>query len=109
MKLLPDAWQKINVPLGLTIALATFCYGLWIGLHVEFVAAQEFQQYRKTTETRTLERDQKVVENEVLRLQLKQQFYPKSFDPIDKALLKKQQKDLDGITKDLKDVQGQQK
>ena len=104
---IPEDWKRINLPLGMTVAVGSLFYGIWIGLHSEFVAAQEYQQYKKTTETRGLERDKKMVENEVMRLELKQQFYPKTFDPIDKALLKKQQKDLVGITKDLKEVQEQ--
>lgn len=107
MMQLPESWQKINMPLGITVAVVSMAWGIWIGLHTEFVAAQAFQDYKRTTETRGLERDKKVVENEVLKLELKQQVYPKRFDAIDKAMLKKQQKDLVGITKDLKEVQGQ--
>ena len=105
--MIPADWQKIPMPMGLTVAVLSLGYGIWIGLHVEFVSAQVYRWDKKTTETRSLERDKKVVENEVLRLQLKQEFYPEKFDAIDKALHKKQSQDLAEIQADLKEVGAQ--
>lgn len=105
---LPEDWKKINLPLGLTVAAVGVVWGSWIGLHAEFVMAQEYKQFKQTLEIRGLERDKKVAENEILKLEIKQETYPKKFDAIDKAILKKQKKDLAEIHVELKKVQGTQ-
>lgn len=104
MKLFPTDWQKIPMPLGLSAALGCFVWGLWMGLHIEFVAAQEFGQFKRNLEIRSVERDIKPLETEILKLEGKQSVYPKKFDAIDKAILKKHKKDLAALNKDLEEA-----
>lgn len=105
---IPDDWKKLNLPLGFVVAVGTVLWMSWAFLHSEFVRAQEFQQYKQPTETRSLTRDRSQLETEVLKLQIKKDTYPKKFDAIDKALLSKFSKDLQDVKADLKAVQQQQ-
>ena len=87
---LPESWQKIPVPLGLTVGATIVAYGGLAFLHNGFVQAQEYQQFKQTLGTRSLKRDKKALELEVM----KQKVYPQKFDAIDAAILKQQKEDL---------------
>ena len=97
-------FSKFQVPAGVAIAVIGAAISGYIWLHAEFVLAQEYQQYKQTVEIRGLERDKRQAETEVLRLEVKQEAYPKKFDAVDKAILKKQKADLVGVNADLKDA-----
>ncbi len=79
-------------------------YGGLAFLHNEFVQAQEYQQFKQTLETRSLERDKKALELEVMKLEIKQKVYPQKFDAIDAAILKQQKEDLVEVKRDLTEV-----
>lgn len=102
--ILPEDWKKLPVPLGFTASVLGVLWGAWAVLHLEFAQAQEFQQFKQTVETRALQRDQKQIETKVLELQLKREFTPKQFTPIDKRLLEKHEQDLKEIKEELKQL-----
>jgi hypothetical protein len=100
----PSDWKKLRVPLGLVVATLVALSGLWAWSHAEFVLAQEYEQFKQALEVRGLERDKKQAENEVLKLEVKQDAYPKKFDAVDRAILKKQKADLGELNQALKEV-----
>jgi len=99
-----DSWEKYKSILGFSVALLTFAGGGWAYLHSEFVQAQEFKQFQQSLEVRSLERDKKATETEVLKLEVKQEAYPRKFDAVDRAILKKHKEDLADVKRELKEV-----
>lgn len=99
-----DVWKQYQGVIGFSIALLTFAGGGWAYLHSEFVQAQEFKQFQQSLEVRSLERDKKATETEVLKLEVKQEVYPKKFDAVDRAILKKHKEDLEEVKRELKEV-----
>lgn len=103
--ILPDDWKKLQVPLGLVAAAAIGLAALRVFAYAEFARAEDLQQLKQTVETRALQRDEKQYRTRVLELQLKQQFTPKQFTPIDAKLLEQAQADLKEVKDDLKSLQ----
>ena len=99
-----DWLSKFQVPASVAVAIIAATLSAYAWLHSEFVLAQEYQQFKQTLEVQGLQRDKRQAETEVLRLEVKQEAYPKKFDAVDKAMLKKQRADLVGVNADLKEV-----
>ena len=99
-----DWLSKFQVPASVAVALIAATLSAYAWLHSEFVLAQEYQQFKQTLEIQGLQRDKKQAENEVLKLEVKQEAYPKKFDAVDKAILKKQKADLGELNQALKEV-----
>lgn len=96
--------SKFQVPASVAAAAIVASVSAYVWLHSEFVLAQEYQQFKQTLEVRGLERDKKQAEIEVLKLEVKQEAYPKKFDAVDRAILKKQKADLGELNQALKEV-----
>jgi hypothetical protein len=99
--LMPDDWKKLQIPLGLIVAAVVVIFSAWTYLHSEFVHAADFRQYQQAAETRSLEREKKQHELEVLRLGVKREAYPARFDAVDKAILQKHEADLREINQEI--------
>jgi hypothetical protein len=104
MALLPDDWKKIQVPLSLVVAFLTVVAGAWAWMHSEFVLAEDFKAAIQSIEIRGIERDKKLVETEVLKLEVKKDALPEQFNAVDRALLEKHKQDLIEIKQDLKET-----
>ena len=99
-----DDWKKLQVPLGLVAAVLIALAGVWGWAHSEFVRAEEYREFKRSLEVRSLERDKKQAELEILKLEVKQEAYPRRFDAIDKAILKRQKADLLELNRSLKEI-----
>ena len=101
---MPDDWKKLQIPLGLVVAALIVIGATWSYLHSEFVLAEDFRQFQQSVEVRQLERDKKQAENEVLKLEVKQEAYPAKFDAVDRAILQKQRNDLTEINREINEA-----
>lgn len=93
---------RIQVPLGTAAAVVVVAISGYAYLNEHYVQAEDFKQFQKTLEFRSLERDKNSLEREVLRLEVKQEAYPQKFDEVDKALLRRQKDDLTEVKKEIK-------
>lgn len=90
-------WRRWLIPAPVALAALAAAWGLvqWGASNLVFAA--EFQQYQVGVERRILTTQQRQLEAEVLRLEIKKEAYPHKFDAVDKAVLKKQQEQLNDI------------
>lgn len=99
-----EDWKKLQVPLGLVASLFIGIGGIWGYLHSEYVHADDFKTAIRSIEVRGLERDKKILETEVLKLEVKKEALPEKFDPVDRAILEKHKRDLEELKQDIKDT-----
>ncbi len=97
-------WKELQVPLGIAVAGAMLVAGLWAWTRSEFVLAAEFRQYQQSVEQRSLEREKRQTEFEILKLDVKRQNYPQRFDAVDRAVLDKHRSDLRMIDQELREL-----
>jgi len=99
-----DDWKKLQVPLGLVMAVLIAAGGVWAWAHSEFVLAADYQRDQQAIAVRDIERDKKRTELEILKLEVKQDAYPQKFDAVDKAILKRQKADLIELNQAMKEI-----
>jgi hypothetical protein len=101
---IPKNLAQLSIPASLAGAIIFAAVSGFLWINAEFVHAEDFKQQVKTLEVRGLERDKQMLEREVLKLEVKKATYPAKFDPVDKALLEKQQQDLKEVKDEISRV-----
>jgi hypothetical protein len=102
-------WRRWLIPAPVALAALAAAWGAvqWGGANLVFAA--EFQQYQVGVERRILTTQQRQLESEVLRLEIKREAYPRKFDAVDKAVLKKQAEQLNEIRQEIRKLDDRSK
>jgi hypothetical protein len=103
--MVPPKWLDVKVSLSIFAWLAPLVIGAWSWIDNTFVYAKDFVEYQRSVDQRLLERDRRQLEGEVLYLEVKKENFPKDFNIIDRAILKKKQEDLREIRELLQHIE----
>jgi len=95
---IPKELLEQKVPLSLAAGFV----GMFLWAWFEFVHAEDFTRYQRGVEVRILTQQKQTLETEVMKLEVKQQAMPRSFTPVDSAMLKKQRETLNEVNGELK-------
>lgn len=108
---MPDDWKKLAIPLGVLLPIL-MALGVGYGwAHANLVWAEDFkatvqsiQENSKQQEVRSLEREIKKSELEVIKLKAKEVHAPEKFDAVDKAVLNAHEAAIKDLKDDIKEV-----
>lgn len=96
--------DKTNITMREIIWAAGLIAACLAWVDSRYVHAGDFRNYQQSVEKRILEGDKRRLEQEVLKLEVKRDAYPQSFDAVDKAMLRKNTEQLRQITDELKQL-----
>lgn len=100
---------KLSVPLGVVMMAATAAYGGYQHIDSRYLRVTDFKMFQTQMELRLLNTQRHALETDVLRLSIKRDAYPKSFDAVDKAVLAKQEATLVETVGEIKKLEDRQR
>ena len=104
-----DMLDSIKVPLSWALGIVVAMIGGWMWLHTEFVQAADFAKYQQQQVVRDLDREKRQLDTRVLELTVKRDALPAQFNPVDKALLNKAEKDLVNVERTLSEARAKER